>query len=81
MRVTDAKVFPLKAQREARGINQYDAANILCASQSAVAKWESGQPMPAVYRRVWEYHWRLDDPATAVKPKAKRKPASVPTKQ
>lgn len=59
--------FDLKAAREAKGITQEAAAELLAASQSSIARWESDGSLPLVYRRLWELHWQINKPA-------KRKP-------
>lgn len=53
--------FDLKAARKVRGLSQSKTAEILCATQPSVARWESDGNMPEVFRKVWLLHWQLED--------------------
>jgi transcriptional regulator with XRE-family HTH domain len=53
--------FDLKAARKVRGLSQTKAAEILCATQPSVARWEADGNMPEVFRKVWLLHWQLED--------------------
>lgn len=60
---TDA--FDLKAARKMRGLSQTQVAEILCTTQPSIARWEIAGNMPAIYRKAWLLHWRIqDDPGT-----------------
>jgi transcriptional regulator with XRE-family HTH domain len=63
--------FDLKGARQARGLSQIATAEILCSTQPSVARWEAAGNTPAVYRKVWELHWKLENAA------AKKKNAAV----
>lgn len=64
--------FDLRAEREKRGINQADTAEILCTTQGTISGWESSGAMPLIYRKYWALYWSVQ------KPKRERK---SPTKQ
>jgi transcriptional regulator with XRE-family HTH domain len=53
--------FDLKAARKVRGLSQIKVAEILCATQPSVARWESDGNLPDVFRKVWLLHWQLED--------------------
>ena len=53
--------FDLKASREAKGLNQAKTAEILCASQGSVARWENDGNTPLIYRRYWALYWDHSD--------------------
>lgn len=52
--------FDFKSARKAKGLSQTAAAEIICATQPSVARWESEGNMPLVFRKVWEQHWLLN---------------------
>lgn len=52
--------FDLKAARTKHSLSQQAVAEILCAAQSSVARWEVQGNMPEVFRKVWQLHWELD---------------------
>lgn len=51
--------FDLLAAREAKQLTQTQVAEILCASQVSVSRWESTGRMPRIYRRVWDLHFQI----------------------
>lgn len=53
--------FDLKAARKVRGLSQLKTAQVLCATQPSVARWEAQGNMPEVFRRLWELYWQLED--------------------
>lgn len=57
----DLVAFDLKADRKKRELSQEQAAEIMCASQASVARWEASGQCPAVYRKAWVQHWKLKD--------------------
>lgn len=54
-------VFDLKAARETRKLSQSDVAAILCTTQASVSRWEASGCLPAIYRKAWLAHWKLED--------------------
>lgn len=54
-------VFDLKAARETRKLSQSDVAVILCTTQASVSRWEASGRLPAIYRKAWLAHWKLED--------------------
>jgi hypothetical protein len=52
--------FDLKAARKMRGLSQAAAADILCATQPSIARWEAQGNLPEVFRKVWAMHWQLE---------------------
>lgn len=65
--------FDLKAARKVRGLSQTAVAGILCTTQPSIARWESEGSMPAIYRKAWEQHWRLEDATNTTAGKSARK--------
>jgi hypothetical protein len=63
MRREKPVAFDLKGARETRKLSQADVAAILCTTQASVSRWESSGELPAVYRKVWEQHWKIEDSA------------------
>lgn len=53
--------FDLKAARKMRGLSQAATAEIICATQPSVARWELQGNLPEVFRKVWNLHWQLED--------------------
>lgn len=70
----DLKPFDLKAEREAKRLTQADAAELLCASQASIARWESDGTLPRIYRKYWQLHWQHN------RPPAKKQPIKQPAK-
>jgi DNA-binding XRE family transcriptional regulator len=60
-RESDKKLpaFDLRAEREKRGINQQDTADILCTTQGTISAWESSGNTPLIYRKYWELYWTM----------------------
>lgn len=68
--------FDLKAAREARGLTQAEAAELLHASQPSIARWEGEGNLPQIYRSYWELYWKHhQQPKQKTKAKAKAKSA------
>lgn len=65
--------FDLRAEREARGLTQTDAAVLLHTHQTSIARWERDGNAPAIYRMAWKLHWHFEDAKNANK---SDKPAS-----
>jgi predicted transcriptional regulator len=61
MRREKVSAFDLKAARETRKLSQAEVAAILCTTQASVSRWESSGELPAVYRKTWDQHWKLED--------------------
>lgn len=76
MRREKAAAFDLKAMRETRKLSQSDVAAILCTTQASVSRWEASGKTPAVYRKVWEQHWKLEDSANGETNRATTKRAA-----
>jgi DNA-binding XRE family transcriptional regulator len=67
---SELPAFDLKAARESKGITQAKTADILSASQSSIARWESDGRLPLIYRKYWELYWQHNKPERR-KPKLK----------
>lgn len=52
--------FDLKGAREAKGLNQQKTAEILCASQGSIARWEADGSAPLIYRKYWDLYWSVN---------------------
>lgn len=53
--------FDLKAARKRRGLSQVQTAEILCARQPSVSRWEAEGTLPEIARKAWDLHWRMED--------------------
>ena len=58
----DLPAFDLKGARESKGITQAKTAEILSASQSSIARWESEGTLPLIYRKYWALYWQHNKP-------------------
>lgn len=79
MRREKPVAFDLKASREIRNLSQADVAAILCTTQASVSRWESSGGLPAIYRKAWDQHWKLEDLANGEtnRPTSKRAAGST----
>lgn len=65
--------FDLKAARESKRLNQEAAAELLCCTQSSIARWESEGSLPLIYRRYWALYWKHHKPARKTKAKQRKR--------
>lgn len=77
VREKDLVAFDLKAERKKRELSQEETAEIMCASQASIARWEASGQCPAVYRKAWTQHWELED---AIKRESEQQPIPKPKK-
>lgn len=61
MQPRDLVAFDLRAARKERNLSQLQTAEMLCTTQPTISRWEAEGTTPAIVRKAWDLHWKLED--------------------